>query len=194
MSSLQALRDHLAGIPSGMVAEPGDIPRLLADCWDEFEGSDAEGMGAWKLPRMEDPEWEPPVLSFIIERHGATVCGSSRAEVHAWSVDLDKQTAGCAKVSHRQVRPMQPALKVEPVVNAIVDLIVRGQEDDRLKWYEDGRVKVMIGKILPEGSAFKQTLEGRRKRLREMLTSRLADEGWTKVANLVYQRSSRSQL
>jgi hypothetical protein len=31
------------------------------------------------LGRMEEVVWEPPILSFTVERHGGTVQGSSRA-------------------------------------------------------------------------------------------------------------------
>jgi hypothetical protein len=56
------------------------------------------------------------------------------------------------------------------------------QEDDRLQWHEGGSVKVLVGKIIPESSAVKQTLAGRRKRFREKLVERLGAEGWSLAA------------
>ncbi len=52
-------------------------------------------MHAGKLGRMEDVRWEPPVLSFRIERHGAMGVGSTRAELQNWRVDFDLKPAQC---------------------------------------------------------------------------------------------------
>lgn len=73
---------------------------------------------------------------------------------------------------------MQARLDVEALAEEIAALIVSRKEDDRLRWYEDGQVRVLIGKVLPEASAVKQTLAGRRKRFRAALAERLAAEGW----------------
>ena len=73
---------------------------------------------------------------------------------------------------------MQARLKVEPLVEEIARLIVAKHEDHRLQWHEDGSVKVLVGKIIQESSALKQTLAGRRKRFRKALLERLGAEGW----------------
>ena len=54
------------------------------------------------IGRMENVEWHPPILTFLIERHGGTVLGSARAELQRWTVDLDRRTATCERVGHRQ--------------------------------------------------------------------------------------------
>ena len=46
-----------------------------------------------------------------------------------------------------------------------VFLIVRHQEDGRLKWYGDGRVRVLVGKAVIGDPAVPQTRTARRKRL-----------------------------
>jgi hypothetical protein len=69
----------------------------------------------------------------------------------------------------------------------VAGLILRHQEDERLWWYEDGRVRVLIGKVLPDGSAVAQTLAGRRKRFRAALRERLAGEGWREVGVNIYE-------
>ena len=70
-------------------------------------------MEGYKLiDRMEKVEWVPPVLRFQIERHGATVKGSSRAELHEWTIDLCKATAECVSKGSRQIIPMAPRLNV----------------------------------------------------------------------------------
>jgi hypothetical protein len=76
---------------------------------------------------MEAVAWNPPVLTFRIERHGGTVLGSTRAELQHWHVDLERKTASLVKTGRRQLRPMQPRLNVEPLVEEIVRLIVAEQ-------------------------------------------------------------------
>ncbi len=41
---------------------------------------DPQFMAAHKLERIEQPEWSPPFLRFLIERHGGTVHGPSRKQ------------------------------------------------------------------------------------------------------------------
>src|SRR5262245_11833290 len=69
-------------------------------------------------------------------------------------------------------------LDVRALAEEVASLVLHHQEDGRLRWYEDGRVRVLIGKVLPKGSAAKPTLAGRRKWFREALRQRLAAEGW----------------
>jgi hypothetical protein len=176
-----ALREYLGRLPSGPVDNPGDLVPLLAEIWHLFTGSDAEAMEPRKLARMERVRWDPPVLEFVVERHGGTARGSSRAALQGWSVDLERMTASCAKVGSRQCRPMQPALKVEPIADELVRLVIAGRQDPRLRWRPDGTVRVWVTKILPAGSAAKETLAGRRKRLRVALVERLATDGWSLV-------------
>jgi hypothetical protein len=83
---------------------------------------------------------------------------------------------------------MQPRLKVEPLVEEIVRLVVRKQEDDRLRWSEDGSVRVLVGQVFPKGSAVRETLAGRRKRFRAALSDRLAGEGWEEAGGNVFKR------
>ena len=75
----------------------GRVPMRLAGCWREFTGSASERMHAGKLGRMEAVRWDPPVLSFTIERHGAMSGGSTRAELQQWRIDLDRKTAKCER-------------------------------------------------------------------------------------------------
>jgi len=184
------LQHHCATLPPGPVADIPTLERLLAAVWDELSGDDG-GMEAYKLlNRMEKPNWNPPVLNFRIERHGGTVLGSSRAEIQEWTVDLDKLTKTVETVGGRQVRPTQPRLDVKAIAAELFDAIVSGQPEDRLKWEGTSKVRVLIGKVLPEGSAVKDTLANRRKRLRNELTRLLAAEGWKLLRPNVYERES----
>jgi hypothetical protein len=169
---------YLATGRPGKIADTTDLEPLLAACWHEFTGAYG-GMEGYKLlGRMEGVAWEPPVLSFAVERHGGTVEGSSRADLQGWTVNIEQMTIFCEPLGYRQVRPMQPRLKVEPLFEEIVRLILAKEDDDRLQWHEDGSVKVLVGKIIRDDSAVKQTPIGRRKRFREKLVERLEAEGW----------------
>jgi hypothetical protein len=185
---MRELYELLTVTPPGPIPDPGDLERLLAACWHEFQGEGGGMTGHKLLGRMEEVTWAPPILSFTLERHGGTVQGSSRATLQEWRLDLDGKTACCEELRFRQVRPRQPRLDVGALAEEVAGLILRQQEDELLWWYEDGRVRVLIGKVLPDGSAVAQTLAGRRKRFRAALRERLAVEGWREVGVHVYLR------
>lgn len=139
MMEMNALRVWLDKQPPGAVAYSGELARLLRKAWDEFSGSGEEQMEGYKvLNRMEEIMWEPPVLSFTIERHGGTVMSSSRAESNRWSVDLERMTAELSHGRVRQLSRTQPRLKIEPLADDLVQRIVAGEADVRLKWLEPG--------------------------------------------------------
>lgn len=176
---LELVKQHLAPLPPGLIADPAELNRLLADCWDDVVGDDG-GMEAHKLlNHLETVAWNPPILSFVIERHGGTVLGSTRAELQHWQIDVDKTTKTLFGLGRRQLYPKQKGLDVGPLADEIANLVLDHAEDDRLRWYPDGRVKVLLGNIadLVPGSAFKQTLAGRRGRFREALRERLGAGG-----------------
>jgi hypothetical protein len=180
--------DHLKATPPGQITGTGTLARLLADAWGEFGGDDGGIIPAKHPKRMEDVAWNPPLLTFTIKRHGGTVLGSTRATLQEWTVNVEKRTVACVEVRHRQLRPMQPRLDVASIAEEIAAQVVNRQDDHRLKWYADGRVRVLIGKILPEGSAVKQTLAARRRRFWAALAERLADKGWKEVKGSVFER------
>lgn len=186
---LEALRASLESLKPGPVAEGSGIERLLEDCWDQFTGNDEEGMSAYKLGgRMERIRWDPPVLSFVIERHGGTVMGSSRAELHEWQIDVVERSASCAVVGHRQLKPMAPRLDVTPFARDVAAVIRSGQPDPRLKWLSDDEVRVLVGKIIPADSAVSQTLTGRRKRFWTALDEELTPQGWGREGRDRYRK------
>jgi len=143
-------------------------------------------MNSDKVDRAENLEWDPPDLSFDIERHGGMAKGSSRAEVYAWSVNLETLKADCKRCSHRQIRPKGKSLDVKPLAVEIADLIMSGKQDQRLKWFSDGKVQVLIGIVIPETN--KQTTAERRKRFRNALDRELTP-GWKSVRPNVYERN-----
>lgn len=173
MASLAQLRTYLDGIGPGPVEDASDLESLLADCWDRLVGDDG-GMTPEKLlGRTEYMAWDPPDLTFCIERHGGTVTGSSRAEIQAWTLNVVAGTRFCCRAGHRQLHPMAPRLNVRPIAQEIAQLIEGGKEDPRLKWSKDGTVRVKSGEIIPD-DAVKQTIAGRRRRFWAALDAALA--------------------
>jgi hypothetical protein len=184
--TVQTLLDELKNTPPGPI-EAGacdKIINLLAACWSELKGANDTSMAAWKLHRAEDLSWNPPVLSFMIERHGATVLGSSRAELHEWTVNLDLETAGCAEGRYRQLRPTAPRLNVKPIVARVCDAVQQGPaatcelvKDGIVVWNGDNRLSIKHGALIP-GGGYEQTVAGRRRRFRNELECRMKDIGW----------------
>ena len=161
------------------------LETLLVCAWDELDNSADGGMESYKLKgRMENVAWNPPILSFQIERHGGTVNGSVFAEMQQWDVDCEKGVANYDKFNsrRRQVAAKDRPLKVAPIAKEIADVIRRGVADDRVKWLSSSEAKVLISEVIPDGGA-QQTVSGRRKRFYTALQHELAETSWTKRAN-----------
>lgn len=147
-------------------------------------------MHAGKLGRMEGMRWEPPVLNFTIERHGAMIMGSTRAELQRWRVDLDHKTTRCERNrSYRQILPRAGAVRIEPIAREVAESILAGRADERLKWQGEETVRVLMTKIFPHDSGYMQTVTERRKRLRAALQTLLADGGWRETRQDVYSKA-----
>ena len=184
--ALGELQKYLATQPQGAVTESDELVGLLSACWDRFAGSGEAAMADYKRDRMENVHWNQPTLTFELERHGGAVMGSTRAERQHWTLDMDALTAQHGSVGRRQIRPMQPRLDVRPLAEQVSQLIIQGSKDPRLRWNDDGSVRVLIGEILPIDSAVKQTLQDRRKRFWARLHELLDQSGWSKVRHAVY--------
>jgi hypothetical protein len=169
---MDELTGYLKSLDPGPIEQTSHLERLLAGVWGDLGGDEAGMIGRKLIGRMERVEWQPPRLTFSIERHGGTVLGSTRAEFQRWTVDLEKKSATCERVGHRQLSPMAKRLDVRPIADEIAEKIVNGQPDDRLRWLGDGSVRVQMGKSFSEGSGYKQTVQGRRRRLRGVQSRR----------------------
>jgi hypothetical protein len=178
-TALKELKTFLATIPPGEIIDSSTLAPVLAASWDFLLGSDEGGMESYKLlKRLEQVRWEPPQIKFVIERHGRTVVGSSRADLQHWVVDVEKATAFIEKTGHRQLYRMAKRIYIKPLVEEIVQAILTGKKDWRIERQENGSIVVKTCEIFPSNSAVTMTLEGRRKRFRTALADRLRQIGW----------------
>lgn len=191
MTGVQRLRAFLDEVGPGPIANAERAASLLSDCWEELDGSDETKMRADKLSRIEEPEWQPPVLVFKIERHGATVNGSSRAELHTWHIDLQKRTARIVQEKRRQLVTMDARLDVKPIAESLARAITSGEADKRLTINKDGSVRLKIGEIIPTTN--KQTTAARRTRLRSALAALLSPQGWVERSTNCYIRRTAAR-
>lgn len=181
-SSIEKLKQFLFNLPAGQVSQDkqSELIKLLTDCWHIFAGNDNTSMFAYKLKRIEEPHWEPPILSFRIERHGGLTMGSTRAEMQTWRIDIidiNNVNAVYDKIEYRQLKKRSTTFDVKPVAEELAKLIIDKGPDERLQWStKTGGVQVLIGKVLSSSS--KQTLDGRRKRLLKAMEEHLLPLGW----------------
>jgi hypothetical protein len=178
-TGLVELQKLMSAVPCGDIADTADIEKLLASCWEELDRDDG-GMEGYKLKgRMEDVKWNPPILSFVIERHGGTVNGSGYAELQSWTVDTEARRATLTdRPRNRWLGgPRNSPLKVGPIAAEIAELIKTKKQDSRLKWKSADEAKIIIGEVIPDDCP-NQTLVGRRMRFKKALQESLREHGW----------------
>jgi len=184
---MNELRNYLYALPTGIIEITDELLGLLTKNWDKFEYSDDTSMKAEKLKdRIKEPIWNPPNLTFNIERHGITVKGSKRAEIQQWTLDIDNFKAEQEIIKRRQIEPSAPRLNLDPIVEEIRQLILKKKIDPRLKWDNAGGVTVRVAQIKEFGYSPKPTVEGRRKRFREKLSTLLKKDGWENIRGNYY--------
>ncbi len=180
-TDLDRLRARTAQLGPGPI--PSDVRDLIAAAWDELDGGDEQAMAARKVDRVEKLEWNPPYLTFVIERHGGTVHGSKRSEMQGWTVDVTEGTAKWELAGYRQLSPnAEPwnRAAAAKAVEEIAEVVRNGLDDQRVVWTKDRkRFRVATSHVFPPGP--KQTTQGRTKRLAEALADVLGAEGWTRT-------------
>ncbi len=195
IESLIELRQLISTLPPGDMTEETRIARieeLLAACWDELPGEDG-GMPGYKVVgRMEDVKWEPPRLSFSIERHGGTVMGSGYAELQSWIVDLERGSKTLENDWRRRWvgGSRNGPLKVGPIAAEIADLVKSGKQDRRLKWKSPDEVRILIGEVIADDCP-NQTLAGRRRRFKTLLKEALCQEQWVFTGTNTLKKTDR---
>jgi hypothetical protein len=187
---LSELRNYLKNVPAGELKSTAylEVTRLLSRAWPSLKITTGDAnLEPWKLlGRTENLTWNPPLLTFEIERHGATVMGSTKAHVYPWSIDLEQCTATMGWPRMRQVGVKDAPLKVQPIAEKIAACILTGKSDSRLKWKSDTNVRVLIGDVIP--AINQQTTSGRRRRFRVALEVLLLSHGWTRKSVNRYER------
>lgn len=178
--------DRLAadGMPEQL---PNEVVNALANVWGSLRGSRDHGMHASKLSpmRIEQPAWTRPILTFRIERHGGTMMGSTRADIHEWTVDLAQGTASARKVSYRQLIPTDKRMNTKALAEEAFEAIRQNEDAPYLKWSRDRRtVRIAIGVIIPD--TVRQTTAARRRRFRTALDEKLKAAGWTQLGLYKY--------
>jgi hypothetical protein len=180
--NLDKLRAYLRNLTAGLVEDVAVVENLLAPCWHELQTGDGSMEGYKLRDRMEEVRWDPPRLSFRIERHGGAALGSIYAELQSWSVEIEQGSAIFNQAGRRQIGKPNPPLKVPPIAEEIAQLIVSGMQDPRLNWKGGDEVRVLIGNIIPNNCP-KQTLTGRRRRFSTALREQLTEHGWKQLSN-----------
>jgi hypothetical protein len=186
---LKALQALLSALPPGKVKETAEIEKALAQCWYLLDGGRVGKMAPHKLiGRMEQVTWEPPLLSFEIERHGGTALGSVYAELQAWTVDVKAGAASLAFGNRKRlVGTRNSPQKIKPIAKELADRIKKGEQDERLKWKSAGEVRILIAGVIPD-DAPNQTVSGRRKRLKIALQDELSGDCWEVSPNWTVRR------
>ena len=124
--------------------------------------------------------WNPPLLTFELERHGGIGRGSKLAEIQSWKINIVDGTASAVNSVFRQVYAKEPNWKAEPVARELARSIIAEQKTDtRLVWNQNGHVHLAIGKIVPGSN--RQTKAARSRRFWRALTSELLWPGSKKV-------------
>jgi hypothetical protein len=185
-STLQTLLNELKDTPPGPIDATAydKIINLLAACWGGLKGANDTSMEPWKLDRAEDLSWNPPCLTFTVERHGATMLGSSRAELQTWSVDLQLGAARCWSGRYRQLSPTASRLDVKPIAARVREAVQQGPaascalvKDGIVVWNGNNQLSIKHGALIP-GGGYEQTVAGRRRRFRNELERLMKDIGW----------------
>jgi hypothetical protein len=162
--------------------ERSKLVDLLGEIWGELPGGSETGMSSDKLHRIENVSWEGTKLMFDIERHGAQSFGSTRATVYRWTLDLETREASHSRARSRQVIPRAASLDIRPIVAKVVNAIQAGNHSDHpleaIKWISADEIRITASGLLPSVGVPKMTVEGRRKRFRELLGLDLKKIGW----------------
>jgi hypothetical protein len=200
VTALSHLRSLLQNMQGGPIAHRDEerVISALTESWHELTGSTDTKMDAWKITRERPSElrWDPPVLSFVILRHGAMAFGSSAAERQKWEVNLEQQAAHHVRLGLKRLRPRAKTLDIEAIVTKVCEVIRAGSNHDSdlvrngiLVWKSDDECHLKHARLIPADGP-KQTVTGRRARLRTSLADRMDQYGWsTEVRQvLVFRR------
>jgi hypothetical protein len=175
------LKSLLQGASTGPLPDDvaAELREAVAESWSHLQGSDETSMDEFKVrTRAHSFRWEPPTLVFELERHGALTLGSTRAERQEWRINLNTAQTTSHVIGRRQVQKASERWDARSAAQQLAESIMAGRDDERIRWLPDGRVEVMMRRVLPSGP--KRTTEGRRERLNAELMKILTKRGWRK--------------
>jgi len=185
--AIEALRVYLTVIPAGAIKDTDELASLLGSCWDDLSGDKPTDITAFKVSsRLEQAHWQPPLITFIVERHGAIVAGGSkRAECQGWVVDIEAASVRRDLINRsRLVVPQDKPLDVKPLVAEVVNAILNNQPHKAVVRKSDALFKVEVAEIIP--STVAATTSKRRKRFWEALDESMLKHGWQRQGRFVY--------
>jgi hypothetical protein len=191
--SITQLCSIVTQLPRGLVSTKHLTPLLaaLAAAWDKLEGGTETKMAEFKLiGRARELAWDPDkgCLSLEIIRHGAAHLGSSRAEVHRWSVYPFQCRSEHRQIRQQQIRPNASRLDVQPIVERIAAILrdadvssAPGDIAPGIKRIGPYTIRISPAHFIPADVKPKQTLQGQRTRFGSDLIDGLAPDGWSYV-------------
>ena len=167
MTEIEALLEIVKTYPEGPIDRASEagvrVVAGLMTAWSHLAGTSDQSTFAYKLGRIEMLAWSPPRITFVLERHGGTVNGSSRADLHSWEVDLEKGEARIASKSFRQLKPPASRLDCGALAREIAAIIDSGGSHSAIDWDDATQtVTIKLGILIPD--AGQRTTSGRRKR------------------------------
>ena len=178
--ALQNLNQHLTALPSGPIGDEGTVRSLLYHAWDHLLIGDDGGFKKDNhMHRVVNLVWDPPHLTFDIERHGGLVQGSIRAANQYWRVNVRSHCADHTVFSSKQMRPASPHMDMAPIVARVLASISEHSDDPWITWLdvEKSRCRLNIAQIVPDQGP-SQTVRERRKRLNRDLEKALNAADW----------------
>lgn len=182
-NSISKLHLFLNELPTGEIQDSDenrkDNLKLLVNAWEWLKGNIGQNTDSIKIYWAESICWNPSILSFVLERHGGTVHGSSRAFLHHWEVDVEQGTAHIVKEGNRQLSAQSPRMDTKSRAKEIANNILNDIDHPTLEWYsERDSVVIQISEIIPQGVA--QTTTSRRKRFNKQLEDIMVEHGWVR--------------
>jgi hypothetical protein len=109
-------------------------------------------MHAGKVGWKHAVRWNPPVLSFTFERHGAMavdqLAPSSNTEA---STSIERRLNANAVAAIARRGGALEGLRKEPIARGLADSIIAWGKDQQLKWQGSETVRELITRISPYG-------------------------------------------
>ena len=148
----------------------GELMVLWVDT--ELRGHDhGLSMDKLRVDRVENLRREDDLVRFEIERHGETVRGSSRGQVHHWVIDTRRRERWIEMKTVRQVSERAKPVVIDQYVKPILDGI-ESADPRVVSSRANGSVRINIEALIPN-VGYRQTVQGRRRRLRMRLNEEL---------------------